>query len=151
MLASLCVLVGALLFGGGVLAAGEGSLAFFLLVAAVFAAASVLAQSALPAVLSVLALSCALGARRGYLDDSYFLRIEEPTLTVTLFTLLLVAAYQLSKRLPIDRRPLPSPLPAPGFSSSTSVSGSVRCGGIGSKMVTSSSRPRSLPFSGRLH
>jgi hypothetical protein len=106
VLASICVLVGALLFGGGVIETGEGSIASFLLVAAVFAGASVLARSSLLAILSVLALSSCLGARTEYLHATYFLGIQEPGWTVALFTLFSVAAYQLSKRLPVDYRPL---------------------------------------------
>ncbi len=106
VLASICVLVGALLFGGGVIKIGEGSIGSFLLVAAVFAGASVLARSSLLAVLSVLALSSCLGVRTGYLHATYFLGIQEPGWTVALFTLFSVAAHQLSKRLAADDRPL---------------------------------------------
>jgi len=40
-----------------------------------------------------------LGARTGYFHTTYFLGIQEPALTVGLFTVFSVATYQLSKRL----------------------------------------------------
>ncbi len=99
VLANICILVGALLFGGGVIKVGEGSVGSFLLVAAAFAGAGVFARSSLLTVLAVLALSSCLGARTGYFHATYFLGIQEPTLTVALFTIFSVATYQLSKRL----------------------------------------------------
>jgi hypothetical protein len=102
VLANICVVVGALLFGGGIIKAGEGSIGSFLLVAAAFAGAGVLARSWLLTVLAVFALSSCLGARTGYLHATYFLGIQEPTLTVLLFTIFSIGTYQLSKRLAAD-------------------------------------------------
>jgi hypothetical protein len=99
VLANICVLVGALLFGGGVIKAGEGSIASFLLVAAAFAGASVFARSGLLAVLSVVALSSCVGARTAYFHAAYFLGIQEPSVTVILFTIFSIGLYQLSKRI----------------------------------------------------
>ncbi len=106
VLANICILVGALLFGGGVIKAGDGSIGSFLLVAAAFAAAGIFARSALLTVLSVLALSSCLGATTGYVHATYFLGITEPTLTVALFTIFSVGAYQLSKPLASDYQAL---------------------------------------------
>ncbi len=102
VLANICVVVGALLFGGGVINAGAGSVGSFLLVAAAFAATGIFARSSLLTVFAVLALSSSLGARADYFHATYFLGIQEPTLTVALFTIFSVAAYQLSKRLAPD-------------------------------------------------
>jgi len=102
VLANICILVGALLFGGGVVTAGEGSIESFLLVAAAFAFTSVFARSSLLAVLAVLALSSSLGTRTGYADATYFLGMNEPALSVILFTIFSIATYQLSKRLAAD-------------------------------------------------
>ena len=85
VLANICILVGALLFGGGVIKAAEGSVGSFLLVTAVFAGTGILARSSLLTVLAVLALSSCLGAGTGYFHATYFLGIEEPTLTAALF------------------------------------------------------------------
>lgn len=106
VLANICIVVGALLFGGGVIGLGEGSVGSFLAVAAAFAATGVLARSQLLTVLAVLALSSCLGARSGYFHATYFLGIEEPALTVTLFTLFSLAAYRLSRQLPLAYRDL---------------------------------------------
>jgi hypothetical protein len=102
VLANICVVVGALLFGGGVIKAGEGSVNSFLLVAAVFAGTGIFACSSLLTVLAVLALSSCVGARTGYFHATYFLGIQEPALTVILFTVLSVATYQLSKCFAAD-------------------------------------------------
>ena len=102
VLASICVVVGALLFGGGVIKAGEGSIGSFLLVTAALASAGVLTRSWLLVVLAVLALASSLGARTGYLHATYFLGIQEPTLTIVLFSIFSIGAYQLSKRLATD-------------------------------------------------
>ena len=98
-MATICVLTGALLFGGGGIIAGKGSVGSWLLVAAAFGAASLFARSALLTVLAVLALSSCVGARTGYVHATYFLGIQEPALTVALFTIFSIGAYQLSKRL----------------------------------------------------
>lgn len=100
VLLNICVLVGALMAGGGIAAGERGSLQSILLVAFLFGAAALVARSALLAVLATLALSAAIGARTGYFHASYFLVIREPVLTVTLFSLLAIGLYQLSKILP---------------------------------------------------
>ena len=102
VLANICVLVGALMTGGGIVVAAKGSLVSILSVAALFAVASLFAKSSLLAVLATLMLSASLGARTGYFHASYFLVIREPTLTITIFSLLAIGAYQLSKKLSPD-------------------------------------------------
>ena len=102
VLANICVLVGALLAGGGVVAIGKGSVGSFLLIAAAFTGAGILARSGLLIALAVLALSACIGARTWYKHASYFLAIQEPTLTVGLFTTLAIVAYQISKRVPSE-------------------------------------------------
>lgn len=99
MLANICILAGALMFGGGVIAFDDGSVRSFLVVAAVLAAAGVVARSGLLIACAVLALSSCVGARTGYMHASYFLGIKEPTLTIVLFSVVALATYQLSKRL----------------------------------------------------
>lgn len=104
LLAVICVVVGALLFGGGIVKLGEGSVASFLTVAAAFAGAAIVTRSALMATLAVLALSCCLGARTGYLHAMYFLGIEAPLLTIALFSALAVLLHWTSTRVAIDYR-----------------------------------------------
>jgi iron complex transport system permease protein len=102
VLANICILVGALMTGGGIVVAAKGSLASILSVAALFAVAGLFAKSSLLAVLSTLMLSASIGAKTGYFHASYFLVIKEPVLTVIIFSLLAIGAYQLSKKLSTD-------------------------------------------------
>jgi hypothetical protein len=102
VLSNICILVGALMAGGGVVTEFKGSLASILSVTAIFAVASIFARSTLLAVLATLMLSASIGAKTGYFHASYFLVIQEPTITVILFSLLAIGLYQLSKRLSFE-------------------------------------------------
>lgn len=102
LLAQICLVIGALMFSGGVVAFGEGSLASLLIVTAALAVGSLVARSSLLMVGAVLALAGCLGARTGYTHASYSLAIYEPTVTVVLFGVLALAAYHASKRLTAD-------------------------------------------------
>jgi hypothetical protein len=99
VLANICILVGALMTGGGITVAAKGSLVSILSVTAIFAMASIFARSTLLAVLATLMLSASIGARTGYFHASYFLVIQEPIITVILFSILSIGLYQLSKIL----------------------------------------------------
>lgn len=102
VLGQICLIIGALMFAGGVIAYGKGSLGAMLIVTAALAAAAIVARASLLAALAVLAASACLGARTGYSHATYSLAIFEPTLTVILFSALALAAYLASKRLPAD-------------------------------------------------
>lgn len=102
VLANICILIGALMAGGGITIEADGSLMSILSVTAIFAVASILAQSSLLAVLATLMLSASIGARTGYFHASYFLVIQEPIITVILFTVLSIGLLQLSKTLSAD-------------------------------------------------
>src|SRR5262245_10974402 len=102
LLVQICLVIGALMFGGGVIAYGAGSLASMLIVTGAFALAAIAARSSLLMALAVLAASACLGARTGYDNAVYSLAIFEPTLTVVLFSALALIAYQASERLPAD-------------------------------------------------
>ena len=99
LLGQICLVLGALMFGGGVIVYGAGSLASMLIVTAAFALAAVAARSGLLMALSVLGASACLGARTGYSHALYSLAIFEPTLTIVLFSGVALIAYQTSKRL----------------------------------------------------
>ena len=99
-LAVILLLIGALTFGGGVVALTEGSAAGFVLLCAAFGVSAVLAASGLLASLSALALLAASGGATGYSHAAYFLGIEQPLLTVVLFGLLGLGAHQLAGILP---------------------------------------------------
>jgi len=102
VLGDICLVVGALMFCGGVVAYGEGSLASMLMTTAALAAVGILARSSLLTALAVLAASACLGARTGYSHAVYSLAIFEPTLTIVLFTALAYATYRVSKEVPAD-------------------------------------------------
>lgn len=97
VLSNICILVGALMTGGGIITEFKGSLASILSVTAIFAVAGIVARSTLLAILATLMLSASIGARTSYLHASYFLKIQEPTITVVLFSALAIGLYQLSK------------------------------------------------------
>jgi iron complex transport system permease protein len=102
LLAQVCLVVGALMFCGGVLAIGKGALSAMLIVTAALAAAAIVARSSLLMAAAVLALGACLGARAGYWYATYALAIYEPAVTIVLFSLLAIAAYYVSKRLTAD-------------------------------------------------
>jgi hypothetical protein len=102
LLEQICLVVGALMFCGGVLAIGEGKLAAMLIVTAALAGAAIVARSSLLMVAAVLALGACLGARANYWHASYMLSIYEPTVTILLFSLLALGTYYLSKSLAAD-------------------------------------------------
>ena len=99
VLAVICMLVGALLFAGGIISHGQGSIESFLLVAVLFAALALYARSGLLAVLATLALASCLGARSGYSHAAYYIGVQEPTLTIVLFSVFAVATYLLARRV----------------------------------------------------
>ncbi|AFJ02284.1 hypothetical protein Q7C_1129 [Methylophaga frappieri] len=102
LLANICMLVGVLMAGGGLLAAFNGSLVAILAVTGLLALISIFAKSSLLAVLGTLMLSASIGARTGYYHASYFLVIQEPTLTILLFSALAIGLYLCSKKLTTD-------------------------------------------------
>ena len=100
LLTNICILVGALMTGGGIIASGQGSLISIISVTFLFAVVGILVRSNLLIVLATLMLSASIGARTGYYHASYFLVIEEPLTTVILFSLFSLGLYHLSLRLP---------------------------------------------------
>jgi hypothetical protein len=102
LLGQICVGIGALMFGGGVIAIGDGSLASMLIVMVAFALGAVTARSSLLMALAVLAASACLGAHTGYSHAMYSLAIFEPTLTLLLFAALALIAYHASYSLAAD-------------------------------------------------
>ena len=103
LLGQICLVIGALMFGGGVIAyKADDVLTSMLIVTGTFLLAAILARSSLLMALAVLAASACLGARTGYSHATYSLAIFEPTLTVVLFSALALIAYQASHRLSAD-------------------------------------------------
>jgi iron complex transport system permease protein len=102
LLAQMCLVTGALTVAGAIAVQSEGDLRALLVVTALLTAAAILARSSLLIVAAVLALSSCLGARSGYWHATYSLAIEEPVLTILVFSGLAAAAYQASKSLASD-------------------------------------------------
>lgn len=97
VLAHICVLVGALALAGGIIVLTNASAWSFVGIAAGFAIAGIVARSGLLIALAVLALSSSLGARTDYMDATYVLGMDEPTLTILVFSALALAAHLVSR------------------------------------------------------
>jgi iron complex transport system permease protein len=102
LLAQIFLVVGVLLFCGGVYALGDGSLAAMLIVTAMLAGTAIVARSGLLMAAAVLALAGCLGANAGYASAAYMLTIFEPLVTIVLFSFLALLTYYLSKSLAAD-------------------------------------------------
>jgi hypothetical protein len=102
ILGQICLVIGALMLGGGAIAYRADLLATMLIVTGVFCLAAIIARSSLLMALAVLAASACLGARTGYSHASYSLAIFEPTLTVVVFSMVALIAYRASRRLPAE-------------------------------------------------
>lgn len=99
VLGNVCLLVAALLFGGGLIALRGPMADSFLMMAAIFATGAVAARSGLLTALTVLALAAALGGAGDYSHARYTLVVRQPALTVVLFSLLGLALHWFSGRL----------------------------------------------------
>lgn len=99
LLSQICILIGALMFGMGIVGADEGKQRSFFLLSMVYAISAVFAQSSLLVVLAVLAIGPVFGASTGYADAMYMIGIYEPFLTVVVFTLLGLVLFYLSTYL----------------------------------------------------
>lgn len=99
LLAQICLVVGALMFSGGVLLVGDGTLEAILMVTAALAAASVVARSSLLMAAAVLALGACLGAGADYRHAAYTLAIYKPLATIVVFGVLAFATFYLSMSL----------------------------------------------------
>jgi iron complex transport system permease protein len=102
VLSGILLLVGALLSGGGILVLTNGQVSGFLIVTVLFLLASISARSGLLVAAATLALSPTIGAATAYGHATYFLIIQQPALTVVLFTMLSWGAYRLSLKLEPD-------------------------------------------------
>jgi len=99
LLSSILLLVGSLLAAGGILYLTHASPTGFFLVTGLLAAAGIWARSGLLVSMATLALAPTLGAATTYGHATYTLVIEQPTLTVVLFSLLAWGAYRWSLTL----------------------------------------------------
>jgi hypothetical protein len=100
--ANICLLSGALILAGGIIALTKGTPLTFFGITLLFSATAILARSGLLMALAVIALSAALGASTTYWHATYSLGIQQPLLTIVLFSALALGLYHLSKRLKAD-------------------------------------------------
>lgn len=100
--AQMLLLVGTLMSAGGIIAFTKGSVGGFLLITALLVVGTVFAKSGLLSALSALSLSATIGAMTAYDHASYYLIIQQPSLTIALFAILGWLSYQLSKRVSED-------------------------------------------------
>lgn len=99
LLGRICLPIGALLLGGGILWLYEGSIASWLVVTILLLVGSLVARHGLLMALAVLSLSATVGASTSYYHATYGLSIEQPTLTVVIFSLVGYFAYWISLRV----------------------------------------------------
>ena len=96
---SILLLVGSLLATGGIVVMTDGRPSGFMVVTALLLIAGILARSGLLVALATIALAHAVGGATGYSHAMYLLVIQQPTLTVVLFTLVSWACYRWSLTL----------------------------------------------------
>ena len=99
ILSSILLLVGAVLASGGIIYLTDGNAGGFLVVTALLLVTGIWARSGLLIAMATLALSPTLGAATAYGHATYMLIIQQPTLTVVLFSLLAWGAYRMSLTL----------------------------------------------------
>jgi iron complex transport system permease protein len=102
LLAQICLVIGALTLAGAVLVIDNGSLRAAIAITLGLALSAVIARSSLLSALAVLALAACFGARTGYLHAMYSLTIQEPTVTIVVFSGLALATYLISQRVKAD-------------------------------------------------
>jgi iron complex transport system permease protein len=102
LLAQILTLIGALSFAGALMVYDDASLRATIAITLIFAASAIVARSSLLTALAVLALSACLGSHTGYMHAVYSLSVQEPTVTIVLFSALALVAYLVSKGLKAD-------------------------------------------------
>jgi iron complex transport system permease protein len=100
------LLVGSLGASSGIVVLTKGGTGGFLLATLLCLLGGVFARSGLLVALSVLALSETVGAARAHGHASYFLIVQQQTVTVILFAILAWGAYILSWHLPSQYQPV---------------------------------------------
>jgi hypothetical protein len=115
LLATICILVAALMLGSGIILLSSGIMSLdgtegtqqilpawltYLIVAALFAGAGILAGSALMASLAVLLLSAALGGSTAYGHAFYAIGVEQPLATILVFAAIAMATHAAAPHLP---------------------------------------------------
>lgn len=153
LLGQMCIIVGALIGGGGLLTQGEFAAWAFLLVALAYGFGAALSANGLLASLAVIAVSGAVGAETGYIgEDGYAATVPDSTAAI-LVMLVLTGGWRCSPgALPARRAGCCGSARRQPWWWPISASGSVRSGATGS--ISTGPRccgfpNRSSPWSGR--
>lgn len=102
LLSQTLIVIGGLTGAAGLVILDQGSARAAIAVTVIFALTAIVARSSLMAALSVLSLGAVLGARTGYVHAIYSLSIQEPAVTIVLFSILALALYLVSLRVRAD-------------------------------------------------
>jgi iron complex transport system permease protein len=102
VLSSILLLVGALMTGGGIMILAEGTPIGFVLVTALLLGVGVMARSGLLISLGTLSLSPTIGVATFYGHATYSLVIQQPAMTVLLFSFFAWGAYRVSLGLELE-------------------------------------------------
>jgi len=106
LLGTAITIAGALITVAGTIGQCDQRWFGFAIAAALLLALAVAVRSALLSALTVLVLAGMLGSSTGYDFATYFLGVQEPTITIAVFALLALAAYLVSLRVPAGYEPL---------------------------------------------
>jgi hypothetical protein len=97
-LSGISILIGSLMFGGGLIAFTEGNFGGLLILTVLYIAVGIAVRNSLMIVLSAFSLLAALGAMTDYSHASYFVAIDKPLLSIITFSALGIGSYFYSLR-----------------------------------------------------
>lgn len=100
LLGTAATITGALIASAGIIGQSDVHWTGFAAAAALMLALAIAIRSALLGALSVFALAGLLGSSTAYESATYILEVEEPTVTITVFAVLALAAYLIGRRVP---------------------------------------------------
>jgi iron complex transport system permease protein len=101
LLAQICTLVGALMLAGGIVAADGGNPRSFIAIVGIYTMGAIFAESALLAVLAVMAVGPILGSETAYGHATYTIVIEQPFISIVVFSIMAAGLFWLSKNVPL--------------------------------------------------
>ncbi|HRE30938.1 MAG TPA: hypothetical protein PLD88_03095, partial [Candidatus Berkiella sp.] len=99
LLAQICILVGALMLGGGILIADNGNPRSFIAITVIYIISAIFAQSGLLTTLAILSIGPILGAHSGYMHATYMISVQEPLLSIVVFSVIGVGFYWISQQI----------------------------------------------------
>lgn len=106
LLGTAITIAGVLIASAGIIGLSEGLWFGFAIATVVLLGLAIAIRSALLSALAVFALAGMLGSSTGYDFATYFVGVQEPAITIAVFSLLAFAAYLISLRVPAAYEPL---------------------------------------------